>query len=339
MPISMCWPRGPTRQRSGESSIASYTGSSSGPQTPDLVDEAAEVRRDGRRPARRSRAARRRPRRARGRAARGRTRPASRSRGRVALGERRRARRSSAAAGRVAAVEALARRPRSILPSGAPGREAVPLASRGVSPTSSRKLVDLLAGEERRVVLRPAGDLQAVALDRVGEDRRSAGRSSRRARARARRGRPPRSWPPRSRTSGGELAGVPVEQAARAGRARSASSGVEQRVAHDLLADAPKSAWYCSFGISSIRRRSSSPPSRANASRSRRPYFSSITCQPRVRKLRSSSCALMPGIDAVERLAVEVDDPEHVAEPPGRAARRPPPRGCPRRARRRRAAR
>jgi hypothetical protein len=43
---------------------------------------------------------------------------------------------------------------------------------------------------------------------------------------------------------------------------------VEERRADGLLV-APKSDWYCSFGISSMRRRRSSPPSSAYAARSR----------------------------------------------------------------------
>ena len=45
------------------------------------------------------------------------------------------------------------------------------------------------------------------------------------------------------------------------------------------------------------------------------------------------------GHDAVERLAVEVDDPHHLAQPAAPSGRRPPPRSRPRRAPRRRSAR
>ena len=53
--------------------------------------------------------------------------------------------------------------------------------------------------------------------------------------------------------------------------------------------------WYSPFGISSMRRRSVSPPSSANAARRRGPYFSVTTCQPWSANTDASSDERMPG--------------------------------------------
>jgi len=53
--------------------------------------------------------------------------------------------------------------------------------------------------------------------------------------------------------------------------------------------------WYSGLGISSIRRRSASPPGRANSSSSRWPYFRVITCQPAAANMPRSRSAAMPG--------------------------------------------
>ena len=75
-----------------------------------------------------------------------------------------------------------------------------------------------------------------------------------------------------------------------------AREGVVVRALERREQGAAKSAWYAWFGISSIRRRRRLPPSRAYASRSLRPYLSSITSQPLDRKCDSSSAARIPGI-------------------------------------------
>ena len=192
-------------------------------------------------------------------------------------------------------------------------REAVPLRLRRRARLARGSRSICSAVEERGVVLRAAGDLEAVALDRVGEDhRRPVGRLAR---------------APERAEHVAEVVAAEVADERRRRRPRSSSSSrssaralvaVERRrarVARTTSSAAPKSDWYCSFGISSIRRRSRSPPSRAYASRSRRPYLSSITSQPFVAELRLELRRADPGDDAIERLPVEVDDPEHVPEP------------------------
>ena len=72
--------------------------------------------------------------------------------------------------------------------------------------------------------------------------------------------------------------------------------------------------WYSSLVMSSMRWRSASPPGRAKAACSRRPYLASSTCQPLRAEQRLELRGADAGDDAVEALAVEVDDPEHVAE-------------------------
>ena len=232
-----------------------------------------------------------------------------------------------------------ARRPlRAALPSGESARERVPLGLRRQPARAARKRVDLLAVEQRRVVLRPAGDLEPVALDRVREDhRRPVGR---RARAAA-------SAPRTSREV--VAAEVADERARRRPGSRSSSAlepravgAVERRRAASRARSprsAPNSDWYCSFGISSIRRRSSSPPSRANAARSRRPYFSSITCQPLVREVRARAPPRGSPGRRGRATAGSGRRSRGRCRAAASAARRAPPRCCPRRARRRRAAR
>ena len=61
--------------------------------------------------------------------------------------------------------------------------------------------------------------------------------------------------------------------------------------------------------------RSASPPGRSNAAVSSDPYLASTTCQPAPSKNSISFLIFWSGIDAVEALAVGVDDEHHVAEP------------------------
>ena len=99
------------------------------------------------------------------------------------------------------------------------------------------------------------------------------------------------------------------------------------------------SVWYSSLPMSSIAWRSASPPGLANASRK----------APAILHLEHPPAALgeQPlqlggadaGDDAVEALAVEVDDPEDVVDAARALPRSAPPRCCPRPARRRRSGR
>ena len=149
-----------------------------------------------------------------------------------------------------------------------------PTRSSVVEADRRAEVCDLLAREQRRVVARVARERQPPALHGVGEDdarpishgvARGVGIEERTEvvtaeivgpEARARRRRPLRRT--RRRTSG----------APSRNRLRRSSPAT------------PKQAWYCSLGIASIQSRSASPPGRPNASVSRRPYFTSTTCQP-----------------------------------------------------------
>ena len=141
------------------------------------------------------------------------------------------------------------------------------------------------------MVLRPSGDLESVALDRVGEhDGRPVGRLARAAE----RGEDVAEVV--AAEVADERADSPVSSRRRARASWSAPSSGASSAPRTSSAEAPKSAWYAWFGISSIRRRRRLPPSRAYASRSLRPYLSSITSQPLVRNCASSSAARIPGI-------------------------------------------
>ena len=102
-----------------------------------------------------------------------------RRRGRVAARQRRRHARRRRPAPRSPRSSRRARRRRAARPRGVSAAIPVPL---GLGRQAHRlaEAVDLVAVEQRGVVLRPAGDLEAVALDRVGEDhRRPVGRLAR----------------------------------------------------------------------------------------------------------------------------------------------------------------
>ena len=160
--------------------------------------------------------------------------------------------------------------------------------------------------------MRPSRDLEPVALDRVREDDRRPVRSSgapagaRRGcrRDRGRRGRGRAARPRRgSRRAGARAA------AARPRRGRSSN------VSRTTSSLAPNSDWYCSFGISSIRRRSSSPPSCCTR-RAQAAAVLELDHLPAARaEVRLELGGADPGDHAVERLPVQVDDPEHVPEP------------------------
>ena len=86
-------------------------------------------------------------------------------------------------------------------------------------------------------------------------------------------------------------------------RSRSCSSSARSR------------RWYSSLPIASIRARSASPPSRSNSARRRRPYLTVSVCQPAASNIPIEAPGRDVGDDAVQRLAVEVDDPQHLAQP------------------------
>ena len=172
--------------------------------------------------------------------------------------------------------------------------------------------VDLLRAEHRGVVQRVAGDRQAPALDREGED--DAG---------------PLGLGVAGLEPGDDVAEVVAGEVARAGRRgrrrgrRRAPRASFARCGWRAPASSPSRIslpgrrsmlWYSPFGISSMRRRSVSPPSSANAARRRGPYFSVTTCQPWSANTRRELRRADAGHHAVEALAVEVDDPGHAPE-------------------------
>ena len=262
----------------------------SSPNTPHLVDPAAEVRRDARRRARRSRSARATPstrerssRIAPERLLRRRPRAGSRvESARDGISHAPAARRSAARAAPAAAAQSV--------PSGVVRIEARPTRSRAsararraaasiCSPVSS---AEWFSG--RPAIGRPE------ALDRVGEDDARAVVSARAPR-RAPSIMSPRSCPPRSWISGATSPSVVVQQRGRAAAARPATASREQRLATTSSLGAEEAL------VELVRHLVDAPAQQlaavaANASRRRRPYFSSSTCQPRRRTRRSSSCGL-----------------------------------------------
>ena len=257
---------------------------------PPRLVEAADVRRDASRAARPTALDR-----ARGRAAPGRTPPGSR-RGLVARTPSA-ARHLDGAAGRpVAAVEPPGRRARAARPRACPAANR-PTRSRGSGPSDARSSSICSPVSSAEWFSGSPGDRQAPALDRVGEDhRRPVGSSSRAAvapracrRGRGRRGRAPAA-PARRR--------VRVEQRR---ERRRLGAGPSRTVARTTSSRAPKSDWYCSFGISSIR-----PAQQLAAVAGERLAQPAPVLQPRSRASRSPRTApaarppRMPGNHAVE---------------------------------------
>ena len=168
------------------------------------------------------------------------------------------------------------------------------------------------------MVQRAAGDRQAEALDRVGEDDgRALGLGAGRRERVEDVGEVVAAEILDERPDATSVVGQEPLQARLLGRVERS----RRRASVTTSSEAPKRLWYSWFGISSMRRRSSSPPSRAYASRSRRPYFSSSTCQPLRRNDALELHRLDDRDDAVEALAVEVDDPEDVRRGRASAAR------------------
>ena len=274
---------------------------------PGLVDEAAEVRRD--RDVGRHRdeplahvldarqleqdAAERRLRRDRGR--------------RVALGERRgdgerRGRRS------LAPVEAPARG-LDQLALRRPRRESVPLGV-GLEPDALAEAVDLLPGEEGGVVLRSSGDLESVPLDRVGEhDGRPVGRL-----ARAAEGREDVAEVVAAEVADERADVVRLVEEAREGVVVGALERREQGAANVLGRGAEER-------LVRLVRHLVDPAAEEAASlaRVRLAQLAAVLELDHVPAARPEVRLELgrpdPWDHAVERLAVEIDDPERVAEP------------------------
>ena len=153
---------------------------------------------------------------------------------------------------------------------------------------------------------------QPPRLDRVGEDhRRAVGRPRRPARTRRAGSR--RSWPPRSRIAPQQLGVVEVARSTRAdvaprrGRCPAAARAARRPVERS-------SRWYSSLVISSIRR------AQRLAARAREQLAQPAPVLDRDRlpagglEHRREPAGGDVRHDPVERLAVQVDDPEHLAE-------------------------
>ena len=242
-------------------------------------------------------------------------------------GTRRRRRR--AAAPRTAAGSA-----RMCSASGVPGAKPAH-SSPGSTPSARAQRLDLRGAGHRRVVQRIAGERQAPALDRVGEDHRRPvallrgrgvgveDRAPGRDRRRRRRVRPARRRP--RRRAAGRARRRARRPAAVTRALRSAAGRHAQQPLVLGVATSPP------VGRAAARRRAArSAPAGAGPSAARRRASRSA------RNISASWRGPRVGHDAIEALAIDVDDPQHVAEPAARPPRRAPPRRCPRRARRRR---
>ena len=214
------------------------------------------------------------------------------------------------AAGAARRARAARRRARHSAASGEPGAKPRPRIV-GVGAELAGELRPLRVAQQRRVVARVALGRQPPGLDRVGEDHRrpvviGVGR------ARTRRSRSARSWPPRSRTAAMQLGVVEVGDDApdvvrRRAVARAAARAARRRRLR-------RSRWYSSLGIASIRSRSASPPSRANSVAQPAPVLDRDRLPAGGLEHRADPAGGDVGHDAVQRLAVEVDDPQHLAQ-------------------------
>ena len=193
------------------------------------------------------------------------------------------------------------------------GREARPLVAGRHAERPAQRL-DLRRRGDRRVIERIAGERQAPALDRVGQDHGRPVALAARPRRRRRGSAPGRDRRRRP----------PVRPARRRSRRR-ADGRARRRCRRRRRSPAPCARRRPARAAVAGTRRSTSPPAApAGAHRpvarssacSRRPQRSSSTRQPLARNISASWRGPRVGHDAVEALAIDVDDPQHVAEPP-----------------------
>ena len=139
-------------------------------------------------------------------------------------------------------------------------------------PAASSICVD---AQQRRVVARVAGDRQPPALDGVGEDHARPVVDAA-SHCRSASSTPARSWPPRSVTSAASSSSGPVaDEAVDLGSGRRPGTACAARPGSGRTATGT-----ARWASASIHWRSASPPGWSNAACSRRPYFTSTTCQP-----------------------------------------------------------
>ena len=193
------------------------------------------------------------------------------------------------------------------------GRALVELGPRvvGVGSELAGELAPLLGGEQRRVVGRMALGRQAPRLDRVGEDHARAGRAPHRPRGRRRAGR--RGRDRRGRAPRAAARGPPRRRSgARSPSGRRPSPGRRSRSSSAAAAEQPL-VLLVRHLIDPMAERLAAGPleelSQAPAVLHRD--------RPPARGLEHRTDP--PGGDVrhdpVERLAIEVDDPQHLAEP------------------------
>ena len=175
----------------------------------------------------------------------------------------------------------------------------------GVGAQRAGQLEHLLAREQRGVVLRVALDRQRPALDRVGEHHR---------RAVAVHGavgldQLGRVVPAQVAQAGAQLAVAQLHhEPLAARRRRRAGARAAPRGARAAGAGTPR--WASRRCAGAARRRRAARTARP----SRAPYLTLITCQPAASNMLAQRAEGDVGHHAVERLAVEVHHPQHLAE-------------------------
>ena len=190
---------------------------------------------------------------------------------------------------------------------GRPGIEAVPLRRR-VQPDRPPQLVDLLARQQRRVVQRIAGDGQAPPLDGVGEhDARAVGDLVAR----------PVGVEQDADVVTAEVlhergqlvvGDVGDRRRGRRRRRRPGSAGAARPRDGRTATGTPRWTWR------RCARRSASPPGRVERGRQQVPVLGLDDVPAGAVEELHQLLDLLVGDDAVEALAVRVDDPHHVAE-------------------------